>query len=62
MMHETDDTTEESEAVSQVDPDEPGDLLYLTGAYNRQEITFEEWLRRSRAWAERVIRERKPRK
>jgi hypothetical protein len=32
------------------------DLLYITRAYNRKEISFDEWLRLSREWAERVIR------
>ena len=30
-------------------------LLYITQAYNRKEITLEEWLVLSREWAERMI-------
>jgi hypothetical protein len=30
-------------------------LLYITSAYNRKEITFDEWLRQSKKWAEQVI-------
>ena len=32
-------------------------LLHITRAYNRQEISFDEWLRLSRDWAERIIRQ-----
>lgn len=31
-------------------------LLELTRAYNRKEITREEWLTQSRTWAEAVLR------
>lgn len=36
---------------------EPGryDLFLLTQAYNRGEISLEEWMQRTRAWAEAVI-------
>ena len=34
-------------------------LLYIIRAYNRKEITFEEWLRQSREWAEQMIRQNK---
>jgi len=30
-------------------------LLYITRAYNRKEITFEEWLKLSKEWAERIL-------
>jgi outer membrane protein TolC len=30
-------------------------LLLLTQAYNRGEISFDEWLEQTRAWAEAVI-------
>lgn len=30
-------------------------LLYITRAYNRKEITLDEWLRQSKEWAESVI-------
>jgi hypothetical protein len=32
-------------------------LLYITRAYNRREITLEEWMRLSRAWAEAMERQ-----
>ena len=32
-------------------------LLYLIRAYNRKEITLEEWLVLSREWAERMKRQ-----
>ena len=32
-------------------------LLYLTRAYNRGEITIDEWLILSREWAERIIQQ-----
>jgi hypothetical protein len=34
-------------------------LLYLTRAYNRGEISFDEWLALSREWAERMIEQRR---
>lgn len=33
------------------------ELLYLIQAYNRREITLEEWLRLTREWAERILRQ-----
>ncbi len=38
-------------------PVAPYRLLYITRAYNRREISFEEWLHQSREWAEQVIRQ-----
>ncbi|HEU5378558.1 MAG TPA: hypothetical protein VFV38_24315 [Ktedonobacteraceae bacterium] len=35
----------------------PYDILYITGAYNRREISIDEWLRLSREWAENVIKQ-----
>ena len=32
-------------------------LLYFTRAYNRQELSLDEWLGLSRDWAERIIRQ-----
>ena len=32
-------------------------LLYLTRAYNRGELSLDEWLALSREWAERIIRQ-----
>lgn len=46
---EVNDTKSESVA--------PYDLLYITRAYNRREITFEEWLRLAKEWAEQMIRQ-----
>lgn len=31
------------------------DLLCITRAYNRKEITFEEWLKLTKEWAEQMI-------
>ncbi len=36
-------------------PDALG-LLHITHAYNRGEITFEQWLEQTRAWAEAVVK------
>ena len=30
-------------------------LLYIIRAYNQKEISFDEWLRLSREWAEKII-------
>jgi len=35
------------------------DLLYLIRAYNRREISLEEWIRLTRAWAEAMGRQHK---
>lgn len=32
-------------------------LLYITQAYNRHEITLEEWIKQSREWAEKIIQQ-----
>ena len=37
----------------------PYDLLFITRAYNRKEITFEEWLRLSKEWAEQILQQNK---
>lgn len=34
-------------------------LLYITQAYNRGEITFSEWIKLSKEWAERILRQDK---
>ena len=41
---------------------EPGryDLFVLTRAYNRGEISLEEWMRRTKAWAEAVLKRGEP--
>ncbi len=36
------------------------DILFLIRAYNRHEITLEEWLRQTKAWAEAVINQSRP--
>ncbi len=41
----------------QLTPVAPYNLLYITRAYNCGEISFEEWLRLTREWAEQVIRQ-----
>jgi hypothetical protein len=33
------------------------ELLLITRAYNRNEISFEEWLKRTKEWAEQVIKQ-----
>ena len=33
------------------------ELLFLTRAYNRHELTFEEWLAATKAWAEAMVRQ-----
>lgn len=33
----------------------PYDILVITRAYNREEISFREWLRQASVWAERTI-------
>ncbi len=38
-------------------PVAPYSLLYITMAYNRKEITFEQWLRLTKEWAERMIQQ-----
>lgn len=52
---------EENKAAeaSVVQPGNEVGVLYLTRAYNRGEISFDEWLERVKAWAERVIQEHK---
>ncbi len=33
------------------------DLLFLTKAYNRHELSLEEWLAATKAWAEAMVRQ-----
>jgi hypothetical protein len=33
------------------------DLLLITRAYNRKEISFEAWLKQTKEWAEQVIKQ-----
>jgi len=40
----------------------PHDLLSITLAYNRGEITFEEWMRQTAVWAEWIIEQEKHRR
>lgn len=53
MNEQSTGRTEDQRPVSRLD------LLYITQAYNRREISFEEWLRLTKEWAERVIRQYK---
>lgn len=50
---------EDKQSLEQTPPSEQPvvsyGLILITRAYNRREITFDEWLRQSREWAERVI-------
>ena len=43
------DNTERDRPVNRLD------LLFLIGAYNRREISLEEFIRLSREWAEAII-------
>ena len=36
------------------------ELLWLTRAYNRKEISYEEWRQLTKAWAEAVMRQYGP--
>ncbi len=50
---------EEKQEVQAKPTDErvaPYDLLFITRAYNNKEITFEEWLRLTKEWAEVIIK------
>ena len=38
-------------------PVNPLDILLLIRSYNRREISYDEWLRLSRAWAEAMVRQ-----
>lgn len=48
---------EENEQGADEPPVASYGLLYITRAYNRREITLDEWLRQSREWAEQIIRQ-----
>lgn len=53
------ETEQQSDSAMQAADDQPVTsygLLYITKAYNRKEITFDEWLKQSRVWAECIIR------
>ncbi len=54
---ETTENLEGDEQAANNPPVASYGLLYITRAYNRKEISFEEWLRQSREWAERIIRQ-----
>ena len=58
-METSEKKTKESERVpdENTEPVATYDLLYITRAYNRREISFEEWLRLTKEWAEQVIRQ-----
>jgi hypothetical protein len=59
MIQPTDEApTRETQAVATgKSPAPPHSLLYLTRAYNRGEITIDEWLILSREWAEGIIQQ-----
>jgi len=58
---ETTDTTAGQVEAARVEPAESSaasyGLLYITRAYNNREISFEEWMKQSREWAESIIRQ-----
>jgi hypothetical protein len=54
-MEDTERQADEKEQAADELPMPSYGLLYITRAYNRKEITFEEWLRQSRVWAEAMI-------
>jgi hypothetical protein len=58
-MEPTNQKPKDAESAPDTDttPVAPYNLLYITRAYNRKEITFEQWLSQSREWAERMIRQ-----
>jgi hypothetical protein len=60
-METTDPTAGQVEAPRSVESAESSaasyGLLYITRAYNNREISFEEWMKQSREWAESIIRQ-----
>lgn len=58
-MEPTNQKPKEAEQAPDEDttPVAPYNLLYITRAYNRREITFEQWLRLTKEWAERMIQQ-----
>ena len=58
-MGATDGKPKETEEVNDANTASaaPCDLLYITRAYNRREITFDQWLRLTKEWAERMIQQ-----
>lgn len=54
-MNDNTDYETPPQSKSPPQPVSSAELLWLTKAYNRQEITFEEWVQRAREWAERII-------
>ena len=54
-MEQTENHTEQTVAEKTVARSQPSDLLYLIRAYNRREMSFEQWLELSRQWAEAII-------
>lgn len=58
-METTNQKQKETEQVPDEDttPVATYSLLYITRAYNRKEITFEQWLKLTKDWAERVIKQ-----
>jgi hypothetical protein len=58
-METTEKKTKEPERVpdESTEPVAPYNLLYITRAYNNREISFDEWLRLTKEWAERMIQQ-----
>lgn len=56
-MEHTERHIDEKEQAADEPPVASYGLLYITRAYNRKEITFDEWLAQSQAWAEAIIRQ-----
>jgi hypothetical protein len=58
-MGSAEEKRKEAEQVTDTDttPVAPYNLLFITRAYNRKEITFEQWLRLTKEWAERMIQQ-----
>ena len=49
--------TQEEQYKEETQPVASYGLLYITQAYNRHEITLDEWMKLSREWAEKIIQQ-----
>jgi len=56
-METTEKQPEKAELHDKPNSVAPYDLLFITRAYNRKEITFEQWLKLTKEWAERMIQQ-----
>ena len=56
-----DDKFSKDESTKDVEMVPSYGLLYITRAYNQKEISFDEWLKLSREWAEKIIEQHKKR-